>query len=307
MRLLPLTLFSFLVVVGIRAETLDLGDVPSGVKMVVHFNADAFRNTAVGKFMMQQIDRWDHDGKMDEAVEALGFDPRKDCNAVTMFADTVEEGNGVLLLHGAFNRGKLMGKLIENDTYRSFAYGTSDVHSWIHERRKMYAYMTPDNGVIAMAENKKQLQRTIDTFTGTGKSLAADNSFDLPLPQGDELMYIGGAGFEQMRGLRAQAAVLKQARSALITTREKEGVMTTEMKLVAEDTETAELMLEAINGLIAFARAGAKKDEDALAFLAPLKSASKGDTVSLSIAHESKKMIALFEKRIAAEAERREN
>jgi len=306
--------FSFLsgATVAVLAAPLELGHVPGGVKMVVHVDAEAFRATTLGTFMLEQVLKMDKDDEIGKMVGKLGFNPLKDFTGITMFADGIEPGNGVVLMHGAFDQQKLIQLALENDRYESFAHKTHTVHSWVEDRKKMYSFIHPSGKMIAMTDDRKQLFRAIDTLQGKDAdeapaTLADDNAAGIPLPKGGEFLFAGGAGFNKMRGLKAQAAILKQASSALVTVREAEGSIDGSVSLLANDAETAELMLEVLDTLVAFARTGAKADKDAAAFMDAMKTSVDGSTVELKFRHDSDVMIDMMKRRIAADLEKAES
>ena len=308
--------------VAVLAAPLELDHVPGGVKMVVHIDAEAFRATALGTFLLEQVLKLDKDGEIQKMTAKLGFNPLQDFTGITMFADGIEPGNGVVLMHGAFDEQKLIQLALENDRYESFAHKTHTVHSWVEDRKKMYSFIHPEGKMIAMTDDKKQLFRAIDTLQGqqgqqgrqgeqgaaepANLTLADDNAASIPLPKGGEFLFAGGAGFDKMRGLKAQAAILKQARSALVTVREAEGAIDGSVSLLANDADTAELMLEVVDTLMVFARTGAKTDKDAAAFMDALKTSVDGSTVQLKFHHDSETMIDMMKRRITAELEKAE-
>lgn len=317
-RVTLLLVLSFLsgAAVAVLAGPLELDHVPGGVKMVVHVDAEAFRATALGTFMLEQVLKMDKDGEIEKMAGKLGFNPLKDFKGITMFADGIEPGNGVVLMHGVFNEQKLIQMALENDRYESFAHKTHTVHSWVEDRKKMYSFIHPGGKMIAMTDDKKQLFRAIDTLQGAQAqaggaepehtTLADDNAAGIPLPKGGEFLFAGGAGFDKMRGLKAQAAILKQASSALVTVREDKGAIDGSVSLLANDADTAELMLEVLDTLVAFARTGAKSDKDAVAFMDAMKTSVDGSTVELKFQHDSDTMIDMMKRRIASELEKAE-
>jgi len=287
------------------AGPLDLDHVPGGVKMVVHVDADAFRATELGAFMLEQLLKMDEDGEIEKMAGKLGFNPLKDFNGITMFADGIEPGNGVVLMHGAFNEQKLIQMALENDRYESFAHKIHTVHSWVEDRKKMYSFIHPGGKMIAMTDDKKQLFRAIDTLQEDHPTLAAKNDANIPMPKGGEFLFAGGAGFDKMRGLKAQAAILKQATSALVTIREDGKAIDGKVNLLANDADTAELMLEVVDTLVAFARTGAKADKDMAVFLDAMKTSVDGRTVKLDFNQDSDTMIDMMKRRIAADLEKK--
>ena len=303
-RLLPTACPLVLAAAALHAGPLDLSTVPADVRLVMHLDAEAFRATELGKLVQERAER-DWAKQIEEVARTAGFDIRSDFSGFTMYADGAarEGGQGALIVEGVFDADKLLSMAAEYSGYESRAYGEETVHSWIDNGRRTHGYMSRDGKRIAFSDSRKQIERAIDTLLGRNKSLAEGNPNRLPLPQAGDAagyMFAGAADFRGMKGLRAQAAILKQARTLRFDLSENDGQFRGVLALQAVDEDTAVTMLELIDGLLSFGRAAGEKDPLLARLLAGLDTKQEGEHVRATFVHSTADL-----KNILDEAERK--
>jgi hypothetical protein len=94
--------------------------VPSGAQVVAGANLSKVKNSPIGQYLLSQLSA--HESQL-QGLEALtGFDPRRDVSEI-LAARGAGPRNGVVLLRGNFDKGRILGLLTANGQAPSLYQG----------------------------------------------------------------------------------------------------------------------------------------------------------------------------------------
>lgn len=287
------------------AGPLQLNAVPHDVSGLLHFDNEAFRATQLGEFINDVMeDEPELMLKMDEAAAEFGFDIRKDIHSVTVYFDGKEmKGDGVMMLKGKFDREKLFELAGKNDAFEDIGNG---IHAWTDRGKQAYGHMSADDQTLVFSDSEEQVTRAIATLAG-GRSLAEANPNEVPVAAEGSFMFIGATGFADMPGLRAQAAMLRQAESFVLTVRENDGRMESLLTLTTLDEDSAESLGAIANGMFQFAKGHAAKDPVAKRLMKSMTVAPEGAAINATFSHPTQDLIGIVEDKMDEMREWREN
>jgi hypothetical protein len=240
----------------LRAEPLDLKQVPADAKWGAHLDADAARASTV---VNHAIDFWleKHPGikeNMDKVHEAWKINPRENLHAITIYGRTMKPGEGVAIVHATVDQAFLLEKVKQAPGYEATTYGKYELHSWTHghqsphERPMNGTFYKPD--VIVFAHSIDDLKAALDVLDGTKPNMSEHNPFG-EIPQGAIL--VAGATNIADAKLPPQMHAAKQIDSAHLIAGEYQGETFMNAKMMMKTAEAAQQMKAFLDGLRAMA------------------------------------------------------
>jgi len=231
------------------AAPFDPQQVPSGVKWVIHLDADATKQSTVGTAIIDEIlSRPDAQQGLDALNAFAGFSVPKDVHGVTLYGKEFGEENNVIILHGTFDANRILGVLELSPSFASEAYGDGEVVSWEDKGKTMYGtFVTSDRVVIARTADSVKL--AIDVFDKKGTAMAP-LATDATAPGAGVLAYVEGSGIAELAKTRRASAVVGNAESAWIVIGEDaDKKVFAKGHIESGDTKQSEKLLKAAEGI----------------------------------------------------------
>lgn len=265
------------------AGPLRKSEVSPAANWVVHANLETFRNSTVGKLIMDELQTQGFEQKLQGFATIFSFHPLRDVRDVTLYGQGKDRNNAVVIIDGRFDPEKLLAVVRWNQQYQEIPYQGATLHGWLNEEQKggqttsqmMYGYIHNKNQVVLSA-GLDALKRAADTL----KTPAADTASTLlkEVPEGQNNVFFQAVATDVERiagpvGEQPQAALLRQTDSLALTVGETTDKVFVTLQLEGESAEVADSMLKVLQGLIAFAQL-ASQEQPRLAELA------RGVTVS---------------------------
>ena len=115
------------------AAPLNRTHVPAGAKWLVHADFDAFDGTEMWRLISQTISEKDQK-KIDAIATLFGSDPTRDIYGATLYGTDAKEENAVVMIYGRFDKEKLLGLLVLNETYDESEYNGQKLYHWVDEK-----------------------------------------------------------------------------------------------------------------------------------------------------------------------------
>ena len=292
MRRTLLSLLSGLALVqSVPATPFNAAQVPAAAAWVMHLDAEALRQTAPGRALMEQLGTGKSGQQMDALAAVLGWDLRRDLAGLTLFNTTGDEREGVALLRGRFDPARLEVLLKADPGYRSEAYQGTTVHAWIDQEKKQRRFGALAGDVAVVSGSKAAVQRALDVLQARAPGLGAQNPNQLPLPEPGAAFALAAGNLSRlpMTNNAPNARTLRLARSGNFSLSESAGQVIGRLRLQAEREESARLMADAGRGLLAMALLDDAQDAATRELMQALRIEQAGPEVSLHLAMPAEK------------------
>lgn len=293
---------------GVNAAPLNTAQVGADAKFVVHLDVDALKTTQAGKLLLQRTSTGAENNKLNALAAILGFDLRKDVSGVTVFGAPNAGDEGVIVFNGRFDGQQLVTFVKANDGYTSDSYKGTTVHSWTDEKKnnKRTYGVVIGGSTIAMSDKKSALHAALDAIGG-GDSIASQNASKLALGGAKDAVLLAAADLAQVnKGKPANAQTLKQAKSGVASIREDGDEMVVSIGLEADTVENAQLMNNAVRGLLAIVQLDEKTDQKTKDAFAGAKVELQGTSLSASMRMPAKVLVDAMQKKMQEEDARKQ-
>jgi hypothetical protein len=262
-RMLPRTLFCTACIVlaasGAYGGPIQRADVAANPAWVVHLDCDALRSTALGRFVLEQMDKPEAQAKLAAFQAIFSIDLRNQLHGMTLYSTSIAPEDAVLLVYADFSADRLLTMAKAAQDYQASSYKNHAIHSWIDEKAtaasgvKKRTYAAIEGSRILFGKSEAAVARAVDVIGGTSRNLAASGAF----PQ----LRAAGGVFVQAVARKLDipeatpnAAVLRLAKQMSLQVAEVQGQLSTAVSVETEDEETATNMLSVAQGLVSLVK-----------------------------------------------------
>ena len=237
---------------------LHRADVAAEPTLVLHLDVDGLRPTAIGQYLMSEMDKPEAQGMVATFQTMLNLDPRKQLHGVTLYSTGKAPEDGVVLAYADFEEERLVTLAKGAKDYQSTSYKQHTIHSWINEQKigsngvnpRVYAAF-PGGQLVILAQQEARVTQALDVLDHKAPSLVGSKLY----PQ---LGASGSPGFMQAAARKLDipdyapnAALLRMAKVARLEIGEAQGQLKITLNLEAGDEEVSKQMLSVGQGLVA--------------------------------------------------------
>ena len=237
---------------------LQRADVAAEPTFVMHLDCDSLRPTAIGQFVLAEMEKPEAQAKLAAFQSIFSFDPRKQLHGLTLYSTGKSPEDGVLLVYADFDPERLVTLAKAAKDYQSTSYKQHTIHNWIDDKKKakngvqprVYAAIQAGR-IVVFAQQETRVAQALDVLDRAVPNLAGSTVF----PQ---LGATGNANFIQAAARKMDipdstpnAAVLKLAKMARLEVGEVSGQLKATLNLEAGDAEVAKQMASVGQGLLA--------------------------------------------------------
>jgi len=243
----------------VSAGPLQRADVPAETAWILHVDVDRLRPTAVGQYLVAEMDKPEAQANFAAFQSMLNFDPRKQLHGLTLYGTGASPETGVLLVYGDFDPDRLASMVQGAHDYQSTPHGKHVIHNWIDDKKKPVNGVKPrvygavqGTHIVVLAQQEKRVADALDALDHTTRSLADGNLFPQLGAGGNTSIIQAAARKLDIPDSAPQAAVLRLAKGAVLQVGEAEGGQAkATLNLEASDAEVAQLMASVGHGLVA--------------------------------------------------------
>jgi len=239
------------------AGPLQRSDVIQDPVWILHLDCDALRPTAVGKFVLGEMQKPDAEKKLAEFQTIFGIDLRTALHGVTLYGTSVAQEDGVLLLYADFDAARLTSMAESAKEHKSTTHGKHLIHGWLDEKKpekdgvKPRTYAAIHGGkIIIFGQREGRIARALDVLDRTKPNLTASPQFASFSDTGGNAVLVGAARKLDLPASDPNAAVLKQSKMASLSIGESQGKVLGTLKLEADSEEVAKQMESIGRGLM---------------------------------------------------------
>ena len=256
----PATCVCGLIAATITAQSAPLqrADVAAEPTWVAHVDCDGLRPTAIGQYLLTELEKPEAQAKFAAFQTIFNFDPRKQLHGLTLYSTGKAPENGVLLVYADFEADRLVTMAKAATDYHGTSYKQHTIHNWIDEKKKAKGGVKPrvyaaiqGGHIVVFAQQESRVAQALDVLDRTAPNLAGSAVF----PQ---LGASGSTGFIQAAARKMDipdsapnAAILRLAKQARLEIGESQGQLRATLNLEAGDEEVSKQMVSVGQGLIA--------------------------------------------------------
>ncbi|MCX6923430.1 MAG: hypothetical protein NT154_09525 [Verrucomicrobia bacterium] len=276
---------------SVQSTPLKRTDVPAEPIWVLHVDCDGMRPTAIGQFLLAEMDKPEAQAKFAAFQTIFNFDPRKQLHGLTLYSTGKAPEDGVLLVYADFDPERLVTMAKAAKDYQSTTYKQHVIQNWIDDKKKARNGVRPrvyaaiqGGRIVVFAQQEARVAQALDVLDQNAPNLAGSTLF-AGLGTGDTTSYIQAAGRKMdIPDSAPNAAMLRLAKMARFQVGEAKGQVRAMLNLEADTEEVAQQMVSVGQGLLALMKLqqnnpGSVKLAEALS----LKQDGAGVTASLAI------------------------
>ena len=262
-------------------------EVSAKATWFVHLDLISLRSSAIGRQLIGELDG-EAKRQLRQLERMLNFHPIDDLDSATVYGTSKDPEKAVALIRGGFDTERLTGIAEDADAYKSVAHGTSTIHSWEDDSKRIYAMIANDR-LIIIGPELELVRTTIDVTNGDGASLDAAKIFG-HVAAAHSPIIVAAADLAALGSLDFDSSLVRKIKGIYISAGEKDGELTAFATLRTADARSAKLVDQMFHGVLAFAEASDEVPQDIIdAFKTTL--GDKG--ISLSVSLPIKKFKAL--------------
>jgi hypothetical protein len=277
--------------VATPAAPLQRADVAGEATWVLHVDCDALRPTAIGQFLLSEVEKPEAQAKFAAFQSIFNFDPRRQLHGLTLYSTGKTPEDGVLLVYADFDPDRLLTLAKAAKDYHGITYKQQTIHNWIDEKKiakdgvKPRVYAAIQGGhIVVFAQQEKRVAQALDVLDRAAPNLASSGGFPQLGASGSASFIQAAARKMELPDSTPNAALFRLAKSARLEIGEAQGQLRGTLNLEADSEEVAMQMALVGQGLVALMKL--QKDEAGSVKLAEglsLKQNGSGVVVSLTV------------------------
>jgi hypothetical protein len=290
---------------------LQRADVPADPVWVVHLDCDGLRPTAVGQYVLAQMDQPEARAKLAAFQTIFNFDPRKQLHGLTLYSTGKAPQDGVMLVYADFEPDRLITLAKGASDHQSTTYKDHTIHNWVDDKKKakngvrprVYAAIQGDH-IVVFGQQELRVAKALDVLDRTAPNLAGSSTFEQLGAAGSTSFIQAAARKMDVPESAPNAALLRLANSARLDVGEANGQLRATLGLQAEDEAVAGQMASVGQGLLALMKL--QKDNPGSTRLAEALSLKQdGVRVAVSLAMPNADVIELMKADAARKAQQK--
>lgn len=297
---------------GASAPALPLqrGDVPANPAWVLHLNCDSLRPTAIGQFILSEMDKPEKQAKLAVFQNLFSFDPRKQLHGATLYSVGTAPADGVLLVYADFDADRLttLAKAAEDSQHTS--YKQHVIYNWIDKDKKprngvkSRVYAAIDGRRVVFGQREARVAQALDVLDGASPSLVSGQTFP-ELGAGGSTGFLEGVARKlDMPDSDPNAAIFRLSKQMRLQVGEAQGQLSATLVLDANDEQVAGQMATVAQGLLALVKLQKEKPE-AVKLANALALKQEGSRVVAKLTFPASEVIELIKADAARKAQKK--
>jgi hypothetical protein len=240
------------------AGPLQRADVAAEPAWIVHLDCDSLRPTAIGQYLLAEMEKPEAKAKLAEVQTMFGFDPRKQLHGLTLYSTGKAPEDGVLLVYGDFDAERLITMAKAAQDYQATPYKQHTIHNWIDDKKKPVKGVQPrvyaalERGhILVFAQQEARLAQALDVLDRASANLAASGVFPQLAASDKDSIIQAAARKLDIPDSTPNAAILRLAKAASLQVSAGQGQLRATLNLETNDPDVAQQMATVGRGLLA--------------------------------------------------------
>jgi hypothetical protein len=250
------------------AAPIQKGDVPSAPNWVLHVDCDKVRPTAIGQYLLGELEKPEAQNKFAAFTAIFNFDPRQQLHGLTLYSTGNAPEDAVLLVYADVDPARLETLAKGAKDYHSAPYKQFIIHNWTDEKkskkagpqRRNYAALYGAK-VVAFGQTESQVAKALDVLSKQTPGLDSVNLW--PFPTNDQNYIQAFARKMDVTDGDPSAAIFRLSKMVRFQMGEALGNAKAVLTLSADSEEVASNLSSIANGLVALMKFQKAKPETA--------------------------------------------
>jgi hypothetical protein len=272
-----------------QATPLQPADVAADPAWLLHLDCDRLRPTAVGQYLLAEMEKPGAQGKVAAFQAMFKFDLRTQLHGLTLYNTGDSPEDGVWLVYADFDRDHLATLARGANEYKSSAHNQHAIHSWIDDSKKKQTGSQPrifasahGSRALIFGQREASVARALDVFDRSAANLSSSKTF--PALDAKTAFVQGAAQKMSFSGSDPNSAIFRLSKSIRFELGEQTNRVTARLQLTAGDDDVARQIASVGEGLLSLMKLQPDRPETGkLANALSLKQDAKDVVVSLSL------------------------
>ena len=169
---------------GAVASPLLRTDVAAEPAWVAHVDCDALRPTALGQYLLAEMEKPESQSRFATFQTLFSFDPRKQLHGLTLYSAGKAEDDAVALVYADFNSERLAALAKSARDSQSAPHKAHLIYSWIEDGKEPKDGVMPrtyaaihGSRVVVFARQEKPVANALDVLDNALPNLSAGKVF----------------------------------------------------------------------------------------------------------------------------------
>jgi hypothetical protein len=250
------------------AAPVQRADIPADPVWVLHVDCDALRPTAVGQYLLAEMDKPDAQAKFAVFQTLFSFDPRKQLHGLTLYSAGNAPEDGVLLVYADFEPERLVTLAKAAKEAKNTPYKKHVIYSWIDENKKAkngvkprtYAAIKGSRAVI-FSQQEARVAQALDVLDQAIPNLSMNTVFPQLGADRNSSIIEGSARKLDLPDSTPTAAIFRLAKSVRLQIGETNRQVMATLSLEMNDEGVAKQSASVVQGVLALAKLLKEKPE----------------------------------------------
>ena len=250
-----------------QAAPLQRSDIVAAPAWLLHLDFDRLRTTAVGQYILTQMDQPEAKAQLAAMQTIFDFDLRTQLHGATLYGTSIAPQDGVLIVYADFNADRLLVLARAAKDYQSTPHNQHVIHSWLDEKKpakkgvKPRVFATIAGTRVIFGQSEAAVATALDVLDGTTPNLAAGQLFPkLGLPGGANVIE-AGAGKLNLPDSDPNATIMKLAQNVQLQVGEQQQQCRGTITLLTDNEEVATHVQQIAQGILALTKMQTDKPE----------------------------------------------
>jgi hypothetical protein len=231
--------------VALAAPLRETG-VAADAKWIVHGDAAGFRQTEVGKYLLNELSNPTNEALFAAFKSVWNSDPRTDLDSYTLYGATAAPADAVVILRGRHDMTRSTAVFKTNSTYRLFTEGRFSIHHWMEVSSVPTWLCGFDDRTVVITRKHELMRQALAVLEGKAPSLQAPEAIG-----GATNYLVAFANLKAIGGEAAQSIALQHAESVNFTYTERQDQVVLTSTLRATESKTAGKLTAVLQGALA--------------------------------------------------------
>lgn len=263
MKLAKLQLVALISLAAVAAQAgpIPRNQISADANWYLHADIDQFKQTQLGKYVLEQLAKPEAKEKLDAFKTIFGFDMTTSLHGLTIYGPGNKPEEGVLLVTADFDADRLTTLAKGAKEYTGTPHGKYTIHSWIDDSKKQRSYGAIANGVVIFSQKADRVGAVLDVIDGSKPNLnSVPDAAKLGVTEKSAVL-LGAARQANVPGDNPVANMLKNVNSLALSAMENGTQLQTELRLTTGNDESARQIVSINQGLIALLAMQSDKPE----------------------------------------------
>lgn len=247
---------------------LQRADVPAEPAWVLHLDCDGLRPTAIGQYLLAEMNKPEAQAKLAAFQSIFSFDLRTQLHGLTLYDAGNSPDDGVLLVYADFDPDRLVTLAKAAKDSQSSTHNQHVIYNWIDEKKHARNGVKPRtyaaifaNRLVIFGQREVPVAAALDVLGGTAPNLSASKVFADLGGAGKRGVLQGAARKLDLSDSDPNAAIFRLSKLIRLEVGEAQQQVTARLTLEANDGEVAGHIAAIAQGLLALAKLQKEKPE----------------------------------------------